>query len=127
MRGHRSTKNTYDFYNDMADMFWQMIEAIKKLPPEKIVYVIMHEEETDGGNVKPKTLGKLLDNTVCIEGLFTIVLRTLFVENKYIFSTQTDGRDVAKSPIGMFELFIDNDLAFVDKKIREYYGLQKTV
>jgi hypothetical protein len=123
MRGHHSSKNTFDFYNDMADMFWQMIDVIMTLPAGKIVYVVMHEEETESGNIKPKTLGRLLDNTVCVEGLFSIVLRAMFIEKRFVFATQTDGKDVAKSPIGMFEPLIDNDLSFVDNRIREYYGI----
>jgi hypothetical protein len=124
MRGHAGKANKFDFYNELADSFWSLIEHIKTLDKQKIVYVIMHEEESESGTVKPKTLGKLLDNTVCVEGLFTIVLRSLYCEGKYVFSTQTNGQDVAKSPIGMFAgQYIENDLAAVDKRIRDFYSI----
>jgi hypothetical protein len=72
--------------------------------------------------VKPKTVGKLLDSTVCVEGLFTIVLRSVLLDGKYIFKTQTDGFDITKSPMDMFPPEIDNDLKLVDDTIRKYYN-----
>ena len=66
----------------------------------------------------------MLDEKVCVEGLFTIVLRAMKKDGRYIFRTQTDGLDVAKSPIGMFESEeIDNDLKLVDDTIRSYYNI----
>ena len=84
----------------------------------------MHEDTDDFGNIKPKTIGKLLDDKVCVEGMFTIVLRCVSENGKHFFVTQTTDNDVAKTPIGMFEdLRIDNDLTLVDKAIREYYEM----
>lgn len=127
MRGH-STQGAgnaiYSFYNSVGDNFWNLIESIKKLPPEKIVYVIMHTDVDENGNIKPKSIGKMLDEKVCLEGLFTIVIHCKYEDGKHIFCTHTDGRDVAKTPIGMFEENeIDNDLKMVDKTIREYYNI----
>jgi hypothetical protein len=113
----------YAVYDSLATNFWKIINAINALPPEKIVYVFMHEDVSDTGKVKPKTVGKMLDGTVCIEGYFSIVLRAEKIDGKYIFRTNTDGLSVTKSPIGMFEETIGNDLQFVDKTIRNYYGL----
>lgn len=117
----------FQLYNDMADQFWMLIDFVKnKLPEDKIVYIIMHEDYDDQGGVKPKTIGKLLDEKVCIEGLFTIVLRSCINDGKYQFCTRSSGGDSVKTPIGMFEdEFIDNDLAVIDKRIREYYKLDK--
>lgn len=128
MRGHGSTGGgnaVFKLYNDMADHFWTLIDQIKRLEDDrKIVYIIMHEDQDDFGNVKPRTIGKLLSEKVCIEGLFTIVLRAAKEGERYIFYTRTDGSDVTKTPIGMFEEDkIDNDLAAVDAAIREYYEL----
>jgi hypothetical protein len=126
MRGHSEKKArdaVFGFYNDLADNFWRLTEAIKFLPPEKLCFILMHEEQTENGLIKPKTVGSLLDSKVCIEGLFAIVLRATRKEGQYVFSTQTDGMDVAKSPLGMFEETIENDLVFVEKTIRDYYGL----
>ena len=117
----------FSLYNDIGDYFWNLIQFIvTKVPENKIVYIIMHEEKDEAGEVKPKTIGKLLDEKVCIEGMFTIVLRCIEEGGKHLFVTQASQGAVSKSPIGMFEdLTIDNDLLLVDKKIREYYGLGK--
>ena len=128
MRNHSSKgagNAIFSMYNTLADNFWNLVEFIKKLPDDKIVYIIMHEDTDDYGNVKPKTIGKLLDEKICLEGMFTIVLRCVQENGKHLFVTQADGGAVSKSPIGMFEeLQIDNDLLSVDAKIREYYGLE---
>lgn len=127
MRGHSSKgagNAIFSFYNDIGDSFWNLIETAKKLPSEKIVYFIMHTDTDDSGNIKPKSIGKMLDEKVCIEGLFTIVLHCKYEDGRHIFAVQTDGRDVAKTPLGMFkDSEIDNDLKLVDDTIREYYSL----
>ena len=128
MRNHSQNaggNSVYALYNQLADDYWNLIEWTKtKLPEDKIVYFIMHEDKSDFGDVKPKTIGKLLDDKVCIEGLFTIVLRAVTESGEYKFRTQTDGSDVAKSPIGLFDNEeIDNDLKYVDEHIRDYYSL----
>ena len=87
---------------------------------------MMHEEKDDSGDIKPKTIGKLLDEKVCIEGMFTIVLRCIEESGKHLFVTQACNGAVSKSPMGMFdELTIDNDLSVVDKIIRDYYGFKE--
>lgn len=131
MRGHSSagTGNAvFAFYNNIADKFWKLITFIKGngVAPDKVVYIMMHEDQNDFGSIKPKTLGRLLDEKVCIEGMFTIVLRSVYHDGGYFFKTKTDGLDVCKTPIGMFEnAEIENDLKVVDMAIREYYGLEK--
>ena len=85
----------------------------------------MHEDKNDFGDIKPKTIGKMLDEKVCVEGLFTIVLRSVVENGKYLFKTQTSGFDVTKSPIGLFQAEeIDNDLYAVDQAIRTYYNIE---
>lgn len=115
----------FDFYNLVADHFWNLIQFITtKVQDNKIVYVMMHEDKNDYGDVKPKTIGKLLDEKVCLEGMFTIVLRCIEEGGKHLFVTQSANGAVSKSPIGMFEtLTIDNDLVIVDKAVREFYGM----
>ena len=127
MKNHSSKgagNAVFSMYNTLADNFWNLIEFVKKLPEDKIVYIIMHEDIDDFGNVKPKTIGKLLDEKLIVEGMFTIVLRCVYESGKHLFVTQAIDGSVSKSPMGMFEeLQIDNDLLYVDNKIREYYGL----
>ena len=84
------------------------------------MYFMMHEDKSDFGDIKPKTIGKMLDEKACIEGMFTVALRC----KDHKFLTQTTENDIAKSPMGMFDsIEIDNDLKFVDEKIREYWNL----
>jgi hypothetical protein len=127
MKGHSNTGTgnaIFGFYNTVGDSFWSLVETVKSLPENKIVYFNMHEDKNEFGDIKPKTIGKILDEKVCLEGMFTIVLRSVKLNEKYMFKTQSDGFDVAKSPMGMFpELEIDNDLKIVDKAIREYWEL----
>lgn len=114
----------FSLYNNIGDKFWNMIEAVRKIPEDKRVYFIMHEEQNDFGNVRPKTIGKMIDEKVCLEGMFTICLRCIVSNGKHVFRTQSDGLDVAKTPIGMFDdLEIPNDLAMVDKAICDYYEI----
>lgn len=123
----RAKEKGYEKFTELANNFYELISYIQhELPENKIVYLIMHEDENDNGIVKPKTIGKLLDEKVCVEGMFTIVLRSMKNENKYIFRTQSNGFDIAKTPMGLFdEEEIDNDLALVTKKIQEYYNLEE--
>jgi GTPase SAR1 family protein len=128
MRNHStggSGNAIFSLYNEIADNFWNLIEFIKHQADDKIVYVIMHEDKNDFGEVKPKTIGKLLDEKVSIEGMFTIVLRSIKDNGKYVFKTKTDGLDVTKTPIDMFaDEEIDNDLKAVDSTIRNYYDIK---
>jgi len=115
----------FDLYNSIADDAYGLIMFIKnELPDDVIVYLIMHEETNDYGDTKLKTIGKLLDQKVCVEGLVTICLRAMKEgTNKYYFRTQSDGQDISKSPEDMFPLQVDNDLKAVTDRVREYWGL----
>ena len=89
-----------------------------------IVYFLLHTERDSDGNIKVKTIGKMLDEKLTVEGTATIVLMTNVVDGKYTFQTQNSGKDICKSPMGMFQNYlIDNDLKMVDGIIREYYEL----
>ena len=127
MRGHSAPKSgssTFDLHNDIADSFWSLITVIKnELPDDVIVYMIMHEDTTDYGETKLRTIGKLLSEKVCIEGMSTVVLRCVVRDGKHLFLTQSDGSDISKSPEGMFDREIENDLKSVDSTIREFWGL----
>lgn len=115
----------YGKFTDMALNFKCLIDfVIKNTPADCIVYFLHHTQKTELG-IKAKTVGKMLDDQLTVEGLFSIVLRTKFESGKYSFVTQTDGTDTVKSPMEMFEKEIDNDLKFVDEKIREYWELGK--
>ena len=121
----RTAKQTgYQKYTDMACNFNQLIEFAAALPDDKIVYFIGHSDQADDGREHFKTIGKMLDNYVTLEGKFTIVLKTVVQDGKYMFSTQNNGQDTVKSPMGMFDAaLIDNDLKAVDDIIREYWSI----
>ena len=97
--------------------------CIDELDDDKIVYFLHHCETTEAGKLKAKTIGKMLDSQLTVEGMFSIVLYCHADGVNHHFITQSDGTTTAKSPMEMFDLVIDNDLAMVDAKIREYYGL----
>lgn len=120
------TANSFDKYDKIANVMWTLVNyVISELPADVIVYVIMHEDIDDMGNCKPLTLGKLLDNKVNLPGMFTIALHAQKNGKNYVFRTQTDGLDVAKSPLEMFDAEeIPNDLKEVDTTIRNYYGFK---
>lgn len=128
MRNHSSCGGgnaVFGLYNKLGDSFWNLVQfIIDKLPANKIVYIIMHEETNDFGEIKPKTIGKLLDEKICLEGMFTIVLRCTIENGEHKFVTQCNDGAVSKSPIGMFDdLTINNDLLLVDTAIRTYYEI----
>ena len=115
----------YGKFTDLALNFKSLIDyVIKETPSDCIVYFLHHTETSDNGKIKAKTIGKLLDEKLTVEGLFSIVLLAKTDGKRYYFETQSDGYTTAKSPMEMFDREIDNDLAFVDKTIREYYELK---
>ncbi len=121
----RAQERGYDKFVDIGQKMFNIVDCVKSLPDDVIVYFLWHTEITNDGTTKAKTIGKMLDSTVTIEGKFSIVLRTSVEDGKYTFLTQNNGQDTVKSPMGMFEGPIDNDLKLVDSTIREYYGLKK--
>lgn len=127
MRGHSSRgagASTFDLYNDIGDSFWRLIKHIKALPSDRIVYIVMHEEESDSGSVKLKMMGKLLEQKVCVEGMVTIVIRCMCDEARHYFRVKNNGSDITKTPEDMFpEDEIENDLKAVDTAIRKYYSI----
>ena len=122
----KATNKGYDKFTTMAKNYYDLIKSAISCDGEKIVYIITHEEIDDVNQLyRPKTIGKMLSNQLVIEGLFSIVLRSVYKNGEYIFQTQNDGTSVCKSPMDMFEQKeMPNDLFEVDKLIREYYGFK---
>lgn len=120
----RSSEKGYDKFTDIGKNAWNIFNAAGDLAEQRRVYVLAHTQTDDFGQVRMKTVGKLVDQHIVPEGFFTIVLRTEVINGNYKFSTQTNGQDCCKSPISLFdERHIDNDLAFVDSKICEFYEI----
>ena len=114
----------YQKFTDLALNFWSLVQFCIGLPKDVVIYFLSHIERDAAGIEKAKTIGRMLDEKITLEGLYTIVLKTAVNDGRYTFRTQNSGADTVKSPMGMFERAeIDNDLHAVDRTIREYYGL----
>lgn len=114
----------YQKFVTLALNFYSLVKMAASMPDDKIIYFLGHVDTDVNGNEKFKTIGKMLDEKITLEGMFTIVLKTVVQDGKYFFSTQNNGQDTVKSPMGMFDAsLIENDLAAVDRAIREYYGI----
>ena len=123
----RATEKGFDKFTEIAQNYWELLQATDKTPDNTITYVLAHLERDQNGNEKIKTIGKLLDEKITVEGMYTIVLKTVVQDGKYYFQTQNSGHDTCKSPMGLFNNFlIDNDLKAVDEAIREFYDLAGT-
>ena len=121
----RATERGYDKFTEIAQNFWSLVvQEVNNLPSDVIVYLLCHTATDENGVEKMKTIGKLVDEKITPEGLFTIVLKTAVSDGNYAFVTQNNGKDTVKSPEGMFTTYaINNDLKYVDEKIRNYYEL----
>ena len=128
MRGHGSG-DQFKLYNQIGDTIWSFINYIQSpaVAPDAIVYLIMHEDTNEDGSNKLRTIGKLLEQKVCIEGMVTVCLHAVCKGDRYVFETQSNGFGIAKSPEEMFEAEeIPNDLKIVDEAIRNYWNLGPT-
>ena len=116
----RANEKGYDKFTNIAANFRNLIHFVNDLDDDnKIVYFLHHTELDGDGREKCKTIGKMLDEKLVVEGCFDIVIYC----QDHKFYTQSNGQSSAKSPEGMFELEMPNDLKAVDAAIREYYGM----
>ena len=115
----------YGKFTDIALHFRNLIHFINHHLADDVIVYFLHHTETDSntGKIKAKTVGKMLDNQLTVEGCFNIVLLCSVEGTEHYFITQSDGYTTAKSPEGMFELRIPNNLKAVDTAIRDYYGI----
>ena len=118
----------YGKFTDIALHFRNLIHFINHQLPDDLIVYFLHHTETDSntGKIKAKTVGKMLDNQLTVEGCFNIVLLCSVEGTEHYFITQSDGYTTAKSPEDMFDLRIPNDLKAVDTAIRNYYGMKTT-
>lgn len=121
----RAMERGYDKFTEIANNFWTLVNyVITELPFDVTVYFLMHIDRDDAGNEKVKTIGKLLDEKITVEGMFTIVLKSIVKDGVYSFTTQSNGHDTVKSPLGMFPTYeIENDLKAVDNIVRAFWEL----
>lgn len=122
---NRRKEKGYDKFSDIGGAGFDIASIASQLGGNKRVYIIAHTMTDELGVTRVKTLGKMLDDKIVVEGMFTTVLRTHVENGTYQFSTQNSGNDTVKSPLGMFDqMYIDNDLSAVDQTICEYYGIK---
>lgn len=120
----RSNETGFAKFTEIGRKTWDVFTEAAKLSDDKRVYILSHTEEGELGKTKIKTIGKMLDEKITLEGMVTICLQTAVINEQYVFSTKNNGHNTVKSPIGLFDSeHIDNDLNAVDKAICEYYGL----
>ena len=122
----RALESGYQKFTEIGLHFRDIVHlANSELPDDIVVYFLHHtDQDSASGRVKAKTIGRVLDDKLTLEGCFDIVLRASLEDGKYVFRTRTDGTDTAKSPENMFDTpVIPNDLALVDAAIRAYYDL----
>lgn len=121
----RTTEKGFDKFTDIGKNAWSILTAATDLAPNRRIYILSHTSTDETGRTKVKTIGKMLDEKITLEGMVTIVLRTQVRDGHYTFATQNNGSDTTKSPMGMFaDQYIDNDLAMVDEAICSYYEIQ---
>lgn len=122
---NRAKETGYGKFTDFALNFYNLVQTvINDTTPDTIVYFLHHTDIDDFGHIKAKTVGKMIDNKLTLEGMFSVVLLCGTDGKEHWFETQSDGVNTAKTPLGMFEgNRIDNDLRFVDSTIRSYWNL----
>ncbi len=122
----RKTEKNYEKFTDIADNARLIFKKSGSLKKHQRVYILAHTNTNDFGEIKMKTIGKMIDQSIIPESYFTIVLRTEVSNGKYLFRTQCNGNDCCKSPMNLFDdLTIENDLDSVDNTICSFYGLNK--
>lgn len=120
----RSHETGFQKFTDIGKGIWEILNAASALPDDVRVYLLWHNQTDDAGNSKAKSIGKMLDEKITIEGMVSIVLRTAIINGNYLFATRNSGHDTTKTPMGLFDdETIPNDLASVDAAIQAYYNI----
>ena len=126
----KANEKGYDKFTSIAAYLAQVAKLPKDLRDDLFVFFLTHSEDSVDLNgkrkIKAKTVGKMIDNSLTLEGLFSIVLFGRVIKQddgslNYVFATKTDGETTCKSPMGMFdEEYIQNDLQYVRECILKY-------
>ncbi len=119
----RSDETGFKKFTEMASHIWSIVMACESTPDNVSIYFMQHTEVLEG-RTKAKTIGKMLDEKITLEGMFSIVFKTVVNDEGYFFSTKNSGFDTVKTPMDMFsEPLIDNDLQSIDQTIKQYFGV----
>jgi hypothetical protein len=118
----RASERGFDKFTEIAQHAWSIVKTLTECRDDLDCFVLSHSDIDDHGKSRCKSIGKMLNDKITLEGMFTVVLHTFVQDDQYLFLTQGDARHIAKSPLGMFEdRFIDNDLAYVKERFAAYY------
>lgn len=124
----KAREKGYDKFNEIAAAGFKPIDVARGMRNDINFITIFHQEKGDDGVFKIKTTGKMIDNAITLEGLFTVVLFATVQRDpnsrniEYLFMTNSDGTNTAKSPYGMFkQLFVPNDMGLVLDTVKSYY------
>ena len=124
----RTGEKGFDKFTEIAKHAHGIIQAAAQAPGDKRIYIMAHTDTGDDGVTRIKTIGKLLNEKITLEGLLTMVLRTHVEGGQFQFSTRNNGRDTVKTPLGMFDSdYIDNDLSAVDSAVCEFYEIPTSI
>jgi hypothetical protein len=119
----KAREKGFDKFTEIGQQGWSVARECTEARDDLYFFILSHTETDSLGRSKCKTIGKMLDEKITLEGMFTVVLHSLIVDNGYKFLTQNDGSHIAKSPMDMFDrALIDNDLASIKEKMVEYYA-----
>ena len=119
----RATETGFTKFTEIGQHAWLIIRSLVDCREDLYCFVLSHSDTDANGKYKCKSIGKMLDEKITIEGMFTIVLHTQVMDGQYRPLTQNDGSHIAKSPQGMFEdRYIANDLSFVKDQMNVYYN-----
>lgn len=120
---NRVSERGYDKYSELALHAWSVIKSLTETRDDLHCFVLTHSDSDQQGNMKIKTIGKLLDDKITLEGMFTCCLYSMVIDGKYQFLTNYDGIHLSKSPLGLFDSqFIDNDLQYVKERMHAYFN-----
>lgn len=121
----KAEQRGYEKFVDIGKDMFSVLDIVSNLRDDLYCFVMMHTEVDSQGCSKPRTVGKMIDQYVCIEGKFSTVLQAEVTDGRYVFLTNNNGRSITKSPYGLFDdLYIDNDLQYVREKMIEYFDEQ---
>lgn len=119
----RASERGYERFTDIAQHAWLVIQELTATREDLFCYVLSHSDADQNGRMKAKTIGKMLDDKITLEGMFTQVFHSQIIDGGYKFLTQNNGSHLAKSPLGMFsDQYIDNDLVLIQEKMKDYFN-----
>ncbi len=114
---------SFEKFNEIGYEAFSVLETVKRLRDDLFCFVTMHTEIDGNGRYKPRTVGKMIDQYIVIEGIFDLVLHALIVDGRHVFLTNNDNVHMAHTAIDMFPTnFIDNDMKLVVDAINDYYN-----